>query len=258
METNWYTSVVGVVGATIFLVTVLKRLLGNVAYVNTVPTWIYAVAISAGLTGLTNAVWHTLPGSLLQNMMQAVMMAGSASGFYEWLQAFDKPLASSAMSAGVEVERKNTPARVDLGTVTLPPPKTLTMLVLAIGLGAFSGCASMGGARHPATVSIVTAHAVLSAVQDGERLLVCGGASAPAAPACVPPDVHRKIAGELVTAFDLDGQVARLVRALPPGAMSPADVPGLLGRIAALIDRIFALIPASSQKAALAQSIGGK
>jgi hypothetical protein len=124
--TNWYTSVTGVVAATILAVTILKRALGNVPYANTVPTWLYAVAISAGLTALTNYVWHTLPGNLWQNMMQAVMMAGTASGFYEWVQSPDKPLAASAMSAGVLVEPKNTPDRVDTMTVTLPPPKTLT------------------------------------------------------------------------------------------------------------------------------------
>lgn len=123
---NWYTSVAGVVAATMLAVTILKRALGNVPYANTVPTWIYAVAVSGGLTYLTNAVWHTLPGTLWQNMMQAVGMAAAASGFYEWLQTPTKPLAASAMSAGVLVEPKNTPDRVDLGTVTLPPPKTLT------------------------------------------------------------------------------------------------------------------------------------
>jgi len=120
-----------------------------------------------------------------------------------------------------------------------------------------ASCASLHGPRHVATVSIVSVHAVLSAVQDGERLLVCDAVTAPAPPACVPPDVHRRIAGELVTAFDLDGQVARLVRAVRPGGVTSADVPALLGRIAAIIDRIFALMPASPQKAALAQKVGG-
>ena len=112
--------------ATSFAVTLLKRACGNVPYVNTVPTWLYAVAISGALTALTNYVWHTLPGSLLQNLTQAVMMAGSASGFYEWLQTPTKPLAASAISAGVTVEPRNTPDRLDTMTVALPPPTTLT------------------------------------------------------------------------------------------------------------------------------------
>jgi hypothetical protein len=124
--TNWYTSVAGVVAATILAVTILKRAFGNVPYVNTVPTWMYAVTISGILTTLTNYVWHTLPGDLWQNMMQAVMMAGTASGFYEWLQTPTKPLAASAISAGVTVEAKNAPDRIDPATIAPPPPKTLT------------------------------------------------------------------------------------------------------------------------------------
>jgi len=126
MDFNWYTSVTGVVAVTIGAVTLLKRAFGNVPYVNTVPTWVYAVVISAGLTGVTNYLWHTLPGDLWQNVMQAVMMAASASGFYEWLKEPGKPLAASAISAGVLVELKNTPDRVDLKTVAAPPPTTLT------------------------------------------------------------------------------------------------------------------------------------
>ena len=114
--TNWYTSVAGIVAATILLVGVLKRAFGNVAYVNTVPTWMYAVGISASMTALANYIWHTLPGNFWQNLMQAVMMAGSASGFYEWYNAPTKALASSAISAGVTVDAKNAPDRVDTMT----------------------------------------------------------------------------------------------------------------------------------------------
>ena len=110
---NWYTSVAGVVAATIFGVTVLKRALGNVQYVNTVPTWVYAVLISGILTFVTNRVWGTLPGDLWQTMMQAVMMAGAASGFYDWLREPTKPLAAAAIAAGVHVSPKNAPDRID-------------------------------------------------------------------------------------------------------------------------------------------------
>jgi hypothetical protein len=116
--TNWYTSVVGVVGVTAIGVTILKRLLGNVPYVNTLPTWCYAVLVSAGLVTLTNLVWHTLPGELWQNMLQA-------SGFYEWYHNISKPLAAAAISAGVTVEAKNIPDRVD-PQADLSTTKTLT------------------------------------------------------------------------------------------------------------------------------------
>ncbi len=101
---QWYTSVAGVVAATMLGVSVMKRALGNVTYFNAVPTWIYAVVISGILTFITVNVWRTLPGDLWQTMLQAVIMAATASGFYEWLNNGTKPLAASAVSAGVYVK----------------------------------------------------------------------------------------------------------------------------------------------------------
>ena len=77
-----------------------------------------------------------------------------------------------------------------------------------------AGCASLGSARHQATVSVVSAHAVLSAVQDDEMALVCGRPTAPPAPACVSAETNRVIATKLVTAFDYDGRVAALAALL--------------------------------------------
>jgi hypothetical protein len=73
----------------------------------------------------------------------------------------------------------------------------------------------------------------------------------------VPADTHRQIAGYFVTAFDLDGRVATLVRSVPADAVLPADVPRLVGEIAVLVDRIRAAIPDSPQKATLEAKIGG-
>ncbi len=129
---------------------------------------------------------------------------------------------------------------------------TLVLLVL------LTGCASLGGPRHVATVTVVTSHSILAAVQDTTRALYCGAPTAPAAPACIDDALRRTIAGQLVTAFDLDGQVARLVRAVPAGGILPANVAELVGRIAALVDRILAAIPKSPQRASLVAQIGGK
>jgi hypothetical protein len=111
---NWYTSIAGIVAATMLGVSVLKRAFGNVAYLNTVPTWVYAVVISGVLTFLTNRIWATLPGELMPLLMQAVISAGTASGFYEWLKAPATPLAESAIKAGVDVQVKNAPERIDV------------------------------------------------------------------------------------------------------------------------------------------------
>lgn len=134
-------------------------------------------------------------------------------------------------------------------------PPIVPLLLLA--LLTLPGCASIGAHRHAAAVTVVSAHAVLSAVQDTERALVCGTAAAPAPPACVTSDLHRTISAQLVTAFDLDGRVARLVRDVPPGGVLPSDVPALLGQIAALVDRVLEALPTSTQKTRLTQTIGG-
>ena len=131
--------------------------------------------------------------------------------------------------------------------------KIRLLLILAL---LFSMACATGGARHTATVTVVSAHAVLSAVQDTEKAMVCGQSDAPPAPACVTPEKHREISGHLVTAFDLDGQIAQLVRALPAGSTLPANVPNLLGQIAALVQKVLALIPNSTTKDALVQRIG--
>ena len=108
---GWYSSVTGVVAATIFGVAILKRAIGGVSYLNTVPTWLYAVSLASGLIFVTNRIWGTLPGDLWQNMWQAVTSAGMASGFYEWLNRPTSSLAASAVKANVLVPSANMPTR---------------------------------------------------------------------------------------------------------------------------------------------------
>lgn len=143
------------------------------------------------------------------------------------------------------------PKEIGGGSVSDSTRTKLLSVMLLLALTGAQSCASLGGARHVAAVSVVSVHGVLSLTQDTERALVCGGATAPAPPSCVPPDVHRTIAGYFVTAFDLDGQVARLVRATPAGSLTPGEVPGLLARISALLDAIFKALPTSPQKSQL-------
>lgn len=253
-EFTWYTSVVGIVAATMLLVSIVKRAFGNVAYANTVPTWVYAVGISGLLTFLTNRVWATLPGDLWQNLMQAVMMAGTASGFYEWLKSPSAPLAASAISAGVIVEPKNAPDRIN--AAALVDLKKIGPLVLILALaGGSVGCASTG-VRHIATVSAVAAHSTLAAVQDTEMLLACGKPTAPAPPACVPADVHRENSAKLVTAFDADIAVATTIRDWPALGPPPTSIGALLGQITVAINYVLAHLPPGILTTKLLTQIG--
>lgn len=88
MELNieWFASVPGIIGATIFIVSMLKRGLGGVSGLNQVPTWIYAVLVSGLLTTLAHQVLHTLPGdNLFALINEVVIKAAAASGIYEWV-----------------------------------------------------------------------------------------------------------------------------------------------------------------------------
>lgn len=131
--------------------------------------------------------------------------------------------------------------------------RLVAVLVLVLALLT----ASCANTRHRATITVVSAHAVLSAIQDTEMLIVCGRSSAPAPPACVPLDRHREVSAKLATAFDYDGKVAQIVRATPSGALSP-DVSTLLGQIGGLVDAVLQLMPDSESKRALVAKVGAK
>lgn len=96
MDLTWYTSIGGIVAATIVLVEILKRFLGNTPFIMKVPTWVYAVIIAVVLTEVAHAGFNTLPGDDLPLLMQAVMLAAVASGFREWVGNVNKPLSASA------------------------------------------------------------------------------------------------------------------------------------------------------------------
>lgn len=146
------------------------------------------------------------------------------------------------------------PGRKDAAKVDMS--KIAPVLLLATIALCSSSCAPKT-ARHALTVSVVSVHAVLGGLQDGEMVLVCGQPTAPAPPACVADAAHRRISGYFATAFDYDGRVARLVRAMPAGAPPSPEVASLLQEITALVQRILDDIPASPQKQQLVATVGG-
>jgi hypothetical protein len=95
MSFDWYSSIAGIVALTIVLVEVVKRSLGSVAWLSQVPTWIYAVLISAGLTAVTHVWFGTLQGDDLALFSQAIGSAAIASGIKEWVGNINKPLSAS-------------------------------------------------------------------------------------------------------------------------------------------------------------------
>ena len=110
MEFAWYTSVAGIVAATILIVQVIKRFAGNVSYIGAIPTWVIAAVVAGSLSAAANAWWHTLPGPVWEVVMQAVMLAAMASGFKEWLDPakanFTKPMWASDTAAKARGEMR--------------------------------------------------------------------------------------------------------------------------------------------------------
>lgn len=129
------------------------------------------------------------------------------------------------------------------------------LVVVALSL---SACASLGGARHVGTVGLVSAHSVLSAVQDTEMRIVCGRPGAPQSPLCVTVPTHRQISAHLETAFALEIQAATVVRSIPPGSPQPVQVVTMMAQVNGLIQEILLLLPSGKDKRALVQSIGGE
>ena len=111
MNPDWFGTQAGIIGATAVVVSVLKRLLGNIPYANTIPTWAYAVGVAGVLTYLSVHEWHTLAGDVWTLVSQTAISAGASSGFYEWVNRPTVSLASSAIAAGVPVAPVNLPAR---------------------------------------------------------------------------------------------------------------------------------------------------
>jgi hypothetical protein len=166
-------------------------------------------------------------------------------------------IARASVTPNATIEASDTTVREVKAQAKANSTIVLLPFVLLVALGS-SGCASLGGPRHIASVSVVTAHSVLSAVQDTTRALYCGAPTAPPAPACIDDERRRTIASNLVTAFDLDAQVARTVRAAPADGTLPTGIADLVGQITALVERVLALIPKSPQRGSLVAQIGGQ
>lgn len=219
MDTQWYGSIAGIVGGTLIIVEVLKRAIGNVSVLKSVPTWVYAVAVAVGLTYTSRALGYLAEqGSTLDVLMSAVMLAASASGFWTWLRQPADQIKNSE------------PAQNARGYIPV--------VLLAVALSAAVSC---GGNVAPQLVAAEDAvHDALAAAQDGiER--ACAPNVTPVAcrqvnTALVPAlragaafnrgvrDQQLKAVGDVVTAI---GTLISAVQSMSPGDFRDAIVADL-------------------------------
>lgn len=117
------------------------------------------------------------------------------------------------------------------------------------------GCVSLGGAKQAGFQAFAVAHTSLMLVRNVEKDLVCGQPTAPTAPLCVNDATHGKVLEILKEGFTIDGDLGRLVQALPEGVATTPEVGTLIGKITVLISDVLQLIPKSPQQKALADKV---
>jgi hypothetical protein len=90
------TSTGAVIGASIFLTMVSKKMFAEVNGLSSLPVWLYVVVYCVGLTFLANQIFGTLKGDFWLLAWTAVYNAASATGFREWVHSgVKKPLADA-------------------------------------------------------------------------------------------------------------------------------------------------------------------
>ena len=82
----YFGSIGGIIVATIALVAALRRALADVPAAKSVPVWVYAATTAVALTAFAHYVLKTLDGEIIDLVLQAVIAAGAASGFREWVK----------------------------------------------------------------------------------------------------------------------------------------------------------------------------
>jgi hypothetical protein len=103
--TQALTSVLGIVTLTIAIVHIIKRDLCDTPYFARVPTWIYAMAVSAVLTYLSHAILHTIEGELAELLTQAVIQALLAAGALDTWRNRTKPIADTSVAERARQDR---------------------------------------------------------------------------------------------------------------------------------------------------------
>jgi hypothetical protein len=137
------------------------------------------------------------------------------------------------------------------------PGTTFSVVLLALLLGFSSACVTAGG-RHRIVVGVVTAHEVLSAVQDTALAMKCGAPSALPEPNCIGPEKNKVIHSKLAVAFQYDKEAALLVKSVPVGRPAPSAVVELMGKVTTLVNQIIADLPSGdSRTGALVTAVGG-
>ncbi|MGE3276708.1 MAG: hypothetical protein AB7O67_16475 [Vicinamibacterales bacterium] len=226
-----FSTVAGIVAATMAILQALKPGLAGWPGLNKIPVWVYAVLVACGLTWAAHDVFHLLEGELRPLLADAFWKAAAASGVLEWIRAgLTKPLQAT------------TAARV-----TLDARKALILpLALLVGLGTAS-CALKGTPRDHARSGSVVVHDALAAAQDVETAFYTEG--------LIPPEQDRAWNAALAPALRIGKSLNLVVLAWPAGAPTPPELLELAGHLDALAEEVLAVWPEGRVRTALEAQI---
>ena len=114
--------------------------------------------------------------------------------------------------------------------------------------------ASCGGVRHVVTVSALSAHATVAAVQDTADLVMCGAPTALPAPKCLTEPQRKEL--HLSDALAVDIALLKAVHDWPVGAPQPAVITAYVAEISRILTEAVNALPESPAKAKLKKLLG--
>lgn len=232
---NYLMSVGGIVALTIGIVHIIKRDLGRVRYLQDVPTWVYAMLVSAGLTYTAHALLRTIEGDLTALIVQAALQALMASGAIETVRTWNKPISETSAAMDAQYDDRYRSGW---------PPGAALILFALVPLAAV-GC---GAKQLQVAVDVENAITITLARIDrvGDQVAGCvTPATAPQPEACQIFNRAMTPAATAARAFN------RSVQRQDVAAVS--DLVRALADLATAIDRV---IPAADKDALLAE-LGG-
>lgn len=136
LDTIQLTTTAGVIGLTIFVVGVLKKIFGEMAFFKRVPIFVYVAIVALVVTFVANQWTQTLPGDLKTVLWESLKAALAASGFYTWM-------TGSGMKSLGDVASSN---KSDGSSIYGKLPIVALCLILPVGV---AGCQSLLGPAAP-------------------------------------------------------------------------------------------------------------
>jgi hypothetical protein len=219
IDLQWYKTIPGIVIGTMFIVNVLKRMIGNVTALERIPTWAYSIAIACVLTYVASyfGVLMDSDDSIIDRLMTAALSAASASGFFTWYHNPKDAIGDS--EPAVKASRFSASRKA-------------SAVLLAVALAGVSACGAgaQQSARHRAVVADTAVAESIFAIQDIEETLHVAGV--------IDAAQHREFNKRLLPLLETGQKFNRAIRAWDPSQPMPVEVRNMIPQFKVLLDHV--------------------